>query len=688
MTSLVAKGAPARQGLTDEHIYTEIYNAWLKDIRERHSADTQKAFRDVAERCIKDKEISLGKERIGVNMCLALSSALQRANITKLDLYHNAIRDAGCEALAHYLREDRVLTHLNLGGNDIGSVGIQAIAGVFGTHPKLQTLILGSEVEDTHLNRIDPIAARLLVEKCRGSKTLKVLDLSRNPIGHGSQEAFPAIQQLILGSSTLQQLKLADTCMNTESALLIVEALAKTTTLNTLDISSNALGASVAHEVGRVLRERSPRSATTSIKSLAFHNNPLFGSIGTQSIFQGLATDKGLIELGVSNCGVDDAAVQVLCAALATNTMIGSIEMQRNLITSHGAIELAKVLLKNRCLISLGLGQNRIEDEGTCALASAVEVNKHLEMLDLSETWTGDRGLIAMGVALANNSSLGIVRFCNNHVSDDGGTAFAALLNKNKTLQHCVLRGNSIYHSTVLRINKLLARNRTTKSEETPNKLRREVIKLHYQLYKLEEAKSQLLEQKEDRNRVEKSMEESEAAFAKAEAEHKVAQQDLLTRLQAAKSQTANYQQMLVTLTDDHKIAEQKHQVELAKAREAYDKEVELRKAAEAEKAELDAKVAEQDGMKAVRIDDLKKKIISSKDEKEKWMKQTVEYKLQVEEATKRLKELEGQAALKAAPKPKKPKADGKKAKSEKKAASDIADLLSTNTQSPPAAAA
>ena len=675
--SLAAKAAAARPGLTDEHIYTEIFNAWLKDIRERSSPDTQKSFRDVAERCIKEKEICLAKERVGVNMCLALSSVLQRANITRLDLYHNAIRDAGCEALAHYLREDRVLTYLNLGGNDIGSIGIQAIAGVFGTHPKLQVLILGSAVDDTHLNRIDPIAARLLVEKCRGSKTLKILDLSRNPIGHGSQEAFPAIQQLILGSTTLQQLRLADTCMSTESALLIVEALSKTTTLNAIDLSSNALGASVAHELGRVLRDRGPRSATTSIKSLILHNNPNFGSVGVQSIFQSLAVDKGLLELGVNNCGVDDAAVQILCSSLATNTVVNTIDMQRNLITSFGAVELAKVLLRNRSVACLGLGQNRLEDEGTCALASAIETNRFLEEIDLSETWTGDRGLIALGVSLANNSTLSVVKFGNNHVSDDGGTAFVALLSKNKTLQHCHLKGNSIFHSTILRINKVLSRNRTAKSEETPNKLRKEVIKLHYQLYKLEEAKSQLAEQRDDKARVERSMEESEAAFLKSEAEHKITQQELLIRLQAAKAQTVNYQNLLTALGDEHKQATQKHQVEMAKAQESYDKEVEARKVVEAEKAELDAKVSEQEGMKTTRAEDLRRKIESARADKEKWTAQTVEYKLQVEEATKRLKELEAMAAAKSAPKPKKQK-ESKKDKAEKKAASDIDTLLKT----------
>ena len=676
-----------QQGLTEEQIHGELYNAWLKDVREPSSPDMQKAFRDIAERCIKEREIRLKGERIGINVCVTLSSLLHKANIVHLDLSKNVIRDAGCESLSHYLREDRSLTYLDLGGNDIGSVGIHALVGSIAAHPKLHTLILGSGPKDANLNRIDAIAARLLVEKCRSNKTLKVLDLSRNPIGHGSQEVFPALQQLILTSTTLQVLKLADTCMTTESALGIVEATGKSTTLNHLDISSNNLGVAVVTALGTLILDRSAKSTASCLKSLILGNNPSFGEgsaamgKGVAALFRALAKDKGLLHLALDNCGVDDVSLEVLCESLRTNKVLDHLELQRSFITEAGTISLARSLLEHPALTYLNLAFNRIRDEGVCALASMLEANHTLQTLDISETWTGDRGLIALGVALSSNTTLTSLSMSNNHMSDDGGTAFVALLDKNKSLHHCCLRGNSMFHCTVMQASKLASRNRQIKADEIPNKLRKEVIKLHYQRYKLEEAKNELQNQKAEKMKIDKAQEEFEAKFRGDEAEFRKKQKELLEQIAAADAQGRAAEKELATILESFKKHETAHEGEMIQLKERYEAEVKEREKAEGEFRAHQQEVEEQDKQRHQRLEDMKQRIQAAKDDRDRWAAQTKEYRAQAEQATARLKELEALAPTTGGKSPKAPKKPkGKKGGKATKAADDIAKLLDTTS--------
>ena len=133
----------------------------------------------------------------------------------------------------------------------------------------------------------------------------------------------------------------------------------------------------------------------------------------------------------------------------------------------------------------------------------------------------GTERAIAMGVALASNRVLSALLLADNHISDDGGTAFAALLDKNRSLQRCTMNGNSVQHATITQIAKIAARNKQIKQDEVPSRLRREVIKLHYQMYKLEEAKIELESQRTKKAEIDRAQEKFEAQFREEEAEYR-----------------------------------------------------------------------------------------------------------------------------------------------------------------------
>lgn len=665
-------------GLTEEQLFTELYSSWLKDTREKNSSDAKKTYRDVVERSFADKEVSLRKERIGVNTTITLAALLARSGVTKLDLYHNVLRDTGCEAIAHLMREAPALTHLNLGGNDIGTIGMQALSLAVATHKKLQVLILGTDSSDTYVNRIDSSCAKILLDGCIRNKTLKHLDVSRNPVGKGSQEAFGFLQQLVLQSSVLQTLRLSDVCMSTDSALQIVQAVAKSSTLAFLDLSCNNIGPSVGEALGKLLSDRSTRSTPSSLKTVLLNDNPSLGERnGAVSIFAGLAGDKGLTHLNMDNCGVTDDAVLVLCKSLLTNGTLAHLNLQRNVITETGVTELARSLLRHPALMHLALAHNKLKDEGTCAIASMLESNSVIEYVDLENTWVGDRGAIALGVALANNKSVSTLKLSNNHISDEGGNAFVALIEKNRSLQNCSLKGNNMYHCTVMHAQRVTSRNRLAKQDEVPNKLRKEVIKLHYQMYKLEEAKTELENQRGKKVEIDKTQERFEVQFRQDEAEFRKRQKELMEQQQQQESQCTHFENQLKTIAENYQKMLAQHEIDMGTARERYEAEAAEREKAEEELKRVQHEIEQAEALREQRMEEIRAKIQEARDDREKWVAQTKEYRAQVEEAAAKLKELEA----KAGPALKPQVVDAAKTKptdGKPKKANDIQNLLAT----------
>lgn len=668
-------------GITDDQLQGELYVAWLKDTRERPSPEALKKFNDVMARGIRDKEVVLRNSHVGVNVAITLSSILAGSHVTKIDLNENLIRDTGCDAIAHLLREAPNLTHLNLGGNDIGSHGLQMLSAVLATHRKLQVLILGSTENGSHVNRFDGTAAKNLLQSLSRSRTLKVLDLSRSPIGHTTQEALAVVPALLQQVTTLQVLKLASVEMQPDSGTAIVQAIAKASSLTSLDLHNNYLSHHVAEALGKIITERSARNMPNALKTLLLHQNPTLGERGAAPLFRALAADKGVSTLNLHSCNVDNAGLLVLCDSLATNNSLTFLDLHDNNLTDVSIVELARALARHPALTHLDLSYNKARDEGACALASLVECNTNLDTLNLEQCWIGDRGVIALGVGLAANTKLTALLLADNHVSDDGGTAFVALLDRNRSLQECTLKGNSVFHCTVMQANRLTARNQKIKQDDVPNRLRKEVIQLHYQMYKLEEAKNELEQQRSKKSEIDKAQERFEAQFRDEEAEFKKRRKDLADQLLDQENLCKELENQMKSAGESFQKFTVQHEGDVALLKERLDAEIRDRERAEEELRSLQAEAENADAVRGHKVEQLKKATTTAREERDHWAAQTKALRVQLEATQQRLKDMESAAALEAADLAAKAAREAEAKKSVKgdkktKGASDIAALL------------
>jgi Ran GTPase-activating protein (RanGAP) involved in mRNA processing and transport len=636
-------------GLTHEQIRTDMFTAWRKDSREPATVESYKRFRGHLDTGLRDKEVSLRNASIGVNFALCFASLLPRSGVTKLDLHGNMLRDAGAEAVAHIVREASSITHLNLGANDIGAPGITALASVIAGHKKLQTLILGSTGGDTHVNRIDPASAKPLIDACIRCKTLKWLDLNRNPIGRGSQEALMMLTTLIQSSPNLQVLKVGETEMTSDTAIALIASLRKNSTVSELHLHGNNLGFKVGEAIGSLLEDRGRKAVPSCLKTLVLHSNPGLGAHGATAIFRGLTADKGLSTVSLFGCNIDDDGVLALCDSLDCNSTLTSLDLHSNAITQIGAAEIARSVATHPGLQHLSLARNKVQDDGACALAGMLEANKVLDQLDLTECWISDRGAVALGVALAGNSSLHVLKLDHNHITEDGGSALAALLDRNSSLLECGLKGNSIYHNTGRQLSRILNRNTAGKEAEVPNKLKREVVHLHYQLYKLEEARTELQLLNDTKSGIERERDEKDSEFRMRESDFFKQKKQLEDALRDQDRGCKAIDEQLRKLNDEFArfIVENDNEVRLHEER--LEAETAERQKAEAEVARLQSEIKSVEAQRQKRVDDLKKQVEEAQQDRLRWIEQTKTCRQRADELQEVLRALESDLAAKEA---------------------------------------
>ena len=110
------------------------------------------------------------------------------------------------------------------------------------------------------------------------------------------------------------------------------------------------------------------------------------------------ATRKGPLTLNLLGCNVNNSAAIRLATTLATSD-IKTLNLTFNQIGDVGANAIARALKATPALTELGLGSNLITDHGAVNLATVLKDERScLTFLNLSGNMIGDRGAAALGV--------------------------------------------------------------------------------------------------------------------------------------------------------------------------------------------------------------------------------------------------------------------------------------------------
>lgn len=357
-----------------------------------------------------------------------------------------------------------------------------------------------------------------------------------------------------------------------------------------------------------------------------------------------LAQDRVLQSLALDACGVTDAVLSCLCRSLQSNHGLAELSLKGNYISTDGAVDLGRALCRHPSLRSLRLASNVLQDEGVCALATLLEGNPSLEALDLRRVWLGDRGLIALGVALQQNHTLRTLLLSDNHFTVSGGESFTAFVEMNDTVVACRLGATSVPHHVRLRLERATLRNLRRMQTAEADGLRRELVRLHYQSYKLDEATAEYANTQEKHSETKRAAENFDLQFKQDQSDNNKKIREMEEQIENYTAQAEKYRAQGAKLEED-----------LAKARAQFTEDMEVaaarlqleavaREKVEAEYHEVEALYLDLKdnaaGREAAKRDDLR----VLKQDKDQWAAQRKEYKEKFDALQVEVAELEARA--------------------------------------------
>lgn len=379
----------------------------------------------------------------------------------------------------------------------------------------------------------------------------------------------------------------------------------------------------------------------------AFYAGAANDSQAGMLLFSALSTDQHLTSLVLDGCVLDDAALFALCRSLLTNTCLTVLSLRDNEFTPDGVVQLGRALCRHPCLEKLFLSGNAVEDEGACALATALGYPEaSLMELDVAGTWLGDRGLIALGVALQTNTSLRVLHVADNHFTQDGGASFAALLENNQHVVRCELSGTSVPHHVVLRLERATTRNRRKADNAESDALKKEVVRLHYQKYKLSEAQLELESLREKNADVKRTTENFDTQTKQGHNDFMKRIRELEDQIGNAKQQEGRYVEQAAKLTADLAKAQESHADEMTFATERLAVEARLREEAEAEFHATQAELEDWRQNGAAREAKKRETLAEMKADQEAWAAQRKDYRERTAEVQQAIAELEAGGAV------------------------------------------
>eukprot|EP00760_Papus_ankaliazontas_P001697 PhM_4_TR10572/c0_g1_i1/m.26421 len=278
----------------------------------------------------------------------------ENTRLTRLILTNNTITAVGCGFLAEMLRVNTSLVHLDLSGNPLGS-GCAVLASALRTNRRLEVLVLRdvSPAEGTIESFCDAIYGP---EEPRNN-TLIELDLGGNPN------------------------------LNDAVVSKLVRAYRKdlNRTLHQIHVDATSVS---EHLLGELRSIHDMREQPKCLRDAM--NNP------TEHI-------------QFRNCNLHDDNISVLCSLLKSSSIVASVDVSHNKLTSHGLSKLCDAMLENSfCVSTFNFSHNPMGEGVSDVLLRFIRNHGTVSCIDARYTGmdTGVLSEVAFYVSQPQNTRL------------------------------------------------------------------------------------------------------------------------------------------------------------------------------------------------------------------------------------------------------------------------------------------
>jgi hypothetical protein len=287
----------------------------------------------------------------------------------RLDLCKQALSPRDAQRVISAAAASPHATHLLLGTNSLGAVGVAALAGALTDGHGVRTLYLGC-------NHVDAEGLAPLVTRLRDDRTVRALWLKRNPIGDAG---VATVAELLATNPTIRTLDLTNTAMTLTGLRTLVDALRGRPPLHRLYAGGNGWSAAAGPLFAQLL------AAGLDELYLAAGNLGDAGIAPIGSTVEDLATTGRRVALGLGGNGLTPPGVRLLAAGLPA---LSTLDLSRP-----------------PSALALRAAPNTVADEGAAALAAALP-GSGLRRLDLRNTAVTGRGAKLLLAALDQGTEL------------------------------------------------------------------------------------------------------------------------------------------------------------------------------------------------------------------------------------------------------------------------------------------
>ncbi|CAI2381862.1 unnamed protein product [Moneuplotes crassus] len=394
-------------------ILTNLFHAKCNDLKIEPKEGQLKRFLDYCQKAMKGRKITFREIGFGPHSAKILGHILRYNKVSHLDLRKNVLGDQGLKELSKSLLSNSSIIHLDIGSNDVTFEGANKFFKSMVKHQTLTSISIANS-DGLHRNRIRAkgcIGLNTLIKK---NKLISMLNLSGNNIGKEGVKAllkdldpkemnllylnltnndleYDCIKSLkpLLISPNLVDLRLANNKLDDNTA----EALSayfyrQICQIKKIDLSSNRITSKGAKILFRSIKQNQ------SLTHLNLRNNPYLGNGEIAELENFLNNNQCLTHLNLGECGIDSKHVYVITEGLYAkgtensrcgNNTLHHLNLARNKITDEGAGYIANILRDNTNtgLMMIDLSSNFISDDAASNLASAINTNNYLLKLNL-----------------------------------------------------------------------------------------------------------------------------------------------------------------------------------------------------------------------------------------------------------------------------------------------------------------
>ncbi|XP_034715023.1 protein phosphatase 1 regulatory subunit 37 [Etheostoma cragini] len=299
------------------------------------------------------KCLDLKGERLDHRSCEALEVVLKSLHFDFINLQAAQLEENGASSLLDMILYYESTTHLDISDNSsMGTLCWRALAHLI-KQPNSLDQICGID--------LDARAARAQATRPHVYHIFLLLVV-------GALKSNKALRELHLTNNLLNSY---------QDALQLGDLLRYNTTLQTLELSSNAVADAGLEELCDGLRWQ-----TAGVKVLLLRNNQITAG-GMVHLAKALPVLKVLQVLDLGENLLGDEGIQVIREPLMMNCSVLQLGLAQANITCEGAVALAEFLAESRQIQGLDLRQNQLKVGGLMALCLALRINRSLSSLDL-----------------------------------------------------------------------------------------------------------------------------------------------------------------------------------------------------------------------------------------------------------------------------------------------------------------